>query len=210
MVTQAAISEGVWRCHTARRWGTSGKLPAHAGVESRQPAHPMGVAYAGILVSGPMQVIPPGPPRASSTSPHAGHLSLRECQSVRSQQSSMMSRSLNGRICSRPAHEPANVTSCSGLSDRSWSHDAVLNGKGPVRDLYIAQHKADMHLQCRNCKRGRIVPIVYGFPSGPLLTAGKEKRAVNGGDYLIASEPVWACNSCSARFAAFPCQDVMD
>ncbi|KAK9816292.1 hypothetical protein WJX74_009104 [Apatococcus lobatus] len=56
----------------------------------------------------------------------------------------------------------------------------------------------------------RIVPIVYGFPSSPLLKAGKEKRAINGGDYLIASEPVWACNSCRARFTAFPFQDVLD
>ncbi|KAK9866805.1 hypothetical protein WJX84_007453 [Apatococcus fuscideae] len=110
---QAAATDSVWRCHTARRWGLPDHRtpPAPANPIKAQPAAvPKGVAYAGIL----------------------------------------------------------------------------------------------------DCSKGRIVPIVYGFPSGPLLKAGREKKAINGGDYLLASEPVWACNCCRARFAAYPYQSRLD
>lgn len=212
---QAAASEGVWRCHTARRWGTVGKAPAHAGrvsPDSSEPAHPMGVAYAGILVSGPMQGMPAGPFHSGSPSLHDCGPDLGQCSGGKLAQSPRLCASQGGSSGACPRFEAALPLSMSisNMPQHCCSHVGLAEWDAPTRHLYISRHKAGLRLQCPCCARGRIVPVVYGFPSGPLLKAGKQRRVLNGGDYLIASEPVWACNACSARYAAFPFQDIFD
>jgi hypothetical protein len=57
---------------------------------------------------------------------------------------------------------------------------------------------------CPHCGASTIVPIVYGFPSAPLLSGMAAKRLVLGGDHLIESCHVWACSGCRSCFRFYP------
>ena len=88
----------------------------------------------------------------------------------------------------------SNSTSC-----RSW------------RELYQQQHQYEHRRCCPKCGAARLLPVVYGFPSGALLSGMASKRLVLGGDHLIENCHVWACSEydgCRSSFRFYPYGDV--
>ena len=59
-------------------------------------------------------------------------------------------------------------------------------------------------MMCPECLSSKVLPIVYGFPSPPLVAALKKSRVLLGGDYLIEGDPSWACGACQSRWRAWP------
>jgi len=56
----------------------------------------------------------------------------------------------------------------------------------------------------------KLLPVLYGFPSPPLMAGHAEGRLILGGDHLLEGCAVWACTSvgCRAVFKAFPYSDL--
>ena len=85
-----------------------------------------------------------------------------------------------------------------------------LRGDGPGRGpplaedhwlgLYRSQAQLIHAMRCPRCGERRIVPILYGFPSTPLLVARQAKRLILGGDHLIEDCHVWACTTCNSSY----------
>ncbi|KAK9844621.1 hypothetical protein WJX74_004837 [Apatococcus lobatus] len=170
----------------------------------------------------------PSAPEMEVTLP-SQHLPSQSCcqmdssgASVR-QAESMRAQHVPQQQPSKQDSQPAGGSIAVGLADLPQEVLEVILGHAGARAMCQAASTCKAlcqaaasneiwrgHTARRSCRLGRIVPIVYAFPSSPLLKAGKDKRVINGGDYLIASESVWTCNSCRARFAAFPFQDVLD
>lgn len=50
---------------------------------------------------------------------------------------------------------------------------------------YKQQHSYQAARKCPMCGAATVVPVVYGFPSGPLLAGMAKKRLLLGGDHLI-------------------------
>lgn len=68
------------------------------------------------------------------------------------------------------------------------------------RVLYQGQAQMVHAMRCPRCGERRIVPILYGFPSTPLLSARQAKRLILGGDHLIEDCHVWACTACNSSY----------
>ncbi|GJP70628.1 hypothetical protein CLOP_g1541 [Closterium sp. NIES-67] len=61
--------------------------------------------------------------------------------------------------------------------------------------------------QCPQCRRSRFVPIVYGFPSAPLVAGMRMAQCVLGGDHLTdypGYNPLWVCVGCTTRWRKYP------
>ena len=59
-------------------------------------------------------------------------------------------------------------------------------------------------MMCPECLSSKVLPIVYGFPSPPLVAALKKSRVLLGGDYLVEGDPSWACGACQSRWRTWP------
>lgn len=79
---------------------------------------------------------------------------------------------------------------------------------GSWRVQYKQQHSYQAVRRCPKCGDATVVPIVYGFPSAPLLSGMSVQRLVLGGDHLIEACHVWACSGCRSCFRYFPFTDV--
>ena len=98
------------------------------------------------------------------------------------------------------------------LFDSRWGSEVFplkaaerhLREKGPL-ELYRYQSLFVYHMSCPVCGEERgLVPIVYGFPSAPLMEMRRNKRCILGGDHLIEDCFVWGCVMCNVSFKAFP------
>lgn len=56
---------------------------------------------------------------------------------------------------------------------------------GSWRQQYKKQYTYQAVRKCPKCGAATVVPIVYGFPSAPLLAGMSQKRLLLGGDHLI-------------------------
>ena len=101
--------------------------------------------------------------------------------------------------------------SCGGSSPLEGKlQQPPLRGDGPGRGpalaedhwlgLYRSQARLIHAMRCPRCGERRIVPILYGFPSTPLLVARQAKRLILGGDHLIEDCHVWACTTCNSSY----------
>jgi hypothetical protein len=110
----------------------------------------------------------------------------------------------------------AAVDSTVGITRHSYGRSScssctALPGSAPSgswRLQYKQQHSYQAVRRCPKCGDATVVPIVYGFPSGPLLAGMGLKRLVLGGDHLIESCHVWACSGCRSCFRFYPYADV--
>eukprot|EP00878_Enallax_costatus_P010142 GHUV01010587.1.p1 GENE.GHUV01010587.1~~GHUV01010587.1.p1 ORF type:complete len:522 (+),score=175.53 GHUV01010587.1:134-1699(+) len=96
-------------------------------------------------------------------------------------------------------------------SDCCCNSSAGLPAAAPAgnwRLQYRQQHSYQAARKCPKCGAAAVVPVVYGFPSGPLLAGMSQKRLLLGGDHLIDSCHVWACSSCRSCYRFYPYSDV--
>jgi hypothetical protein len=75
--------------------------------------------------------------------------------------------------------------------------------------MYQQQHQYERRRRCPKCGAAPLLPVVYGFPSGPLLKGMLARRLVLGGDHLIENCHVWVCHQgCRASFRFYPYRDM--
>mmetsp|Transcript_19251 Transcript_19251/g.41609 ORF Transcript_19251/g.41609 Transcript_19251/m.41609 type:complete len:174 (+) Transcript_19251:1442-1963(+) len=86
--------------------------------------------------------------------------------------------------------------------------DVQEDCSSPWRASYTRQAAYMWAMMCPRCGGGRVVPIVYGFPSPKLLEGMRSKRLILGGDHLIENCHVWACTCCNSSFRSFPYENV--
>ena len=79
-----------------------------------------------------------------------------------------------------------------------------LNPQLQPREAYAERAASLGAFRCPACHASPLVPIVYGFPSPPLVAAQRAGVVFLAGDYLIHKDPTWACMSCHARWLTFP------
>ncbi|KAJ9517460.1 hypothetical protein QJQ45_024918 [Haematococcus lacustris] len=73
------------------------------------------------------------------------------------------------------------------------------------KDKYKEQASYAASFSCPRCgKAGRLVPLVYGFPSVALLSGMRQRQLILGGDHLIEDCHCWACVRCNASFRTYP------
>lgn len=78
---------------------------------------------------------------------------------------------------------------------RSWSQ------------RFKQRHQLERHMRCPACRTPQprsLVPVVYGFPSVSLMSAMRMGKCLLGGDYLLQSEPSWACTCCDKLYCSYP------
>lgn len=184
---QAASSEDVWQQHTAARWKAVGMFSPHSIARCHGSHFDTFCKSSGHAQDVSRQHKCSPPMHGGATSSISTQCNASSAQAISSDTNNM--NGLDQQDIKQPHNRPARAS---------------------ASQYYISRHLAEMRLQCQHCTHGVIVPIVYGFPSSLLLKAGREKKAINGGDYLIAGEPVWACNACQASFCSFPYQSLFD
>ncbi len=69
---------------------------------------------------------------------------------------------------------------------------------------FKAQFLLERSLRCPKCGIGKIVPLVYGFPSPVLRDGMRRGRLILGGDHLIEMGHSWACGQCRSSFRCWP------
>ncbi|GBF87331.1 hypothetical protein Rsub_00042 [Raphidocelis subcapitata] len=70
---------------------------------------------------------------------------------------------------------------------------AAAAAAGGWRALHRRQRGYEGRRACPRCGEGRVVPILYGYPTPELLAGMRSGRLVLGGDHLIESAHIWAC-----------------
>lgn len=72
--------------------------------------------------------------------------------------------------------------------------------KEALRDLIRMVRAA----KCVRCREGRVVPLLFGFPSPPLMRGAERGTLKFGWDFKTANDPSWVCRACGARFHEWP------
>ena len=49
-----------------------------------------------------------------------------------------------------------------------------------------------------------LIPIVFGYPSPPLVSLQRAGRVLLGGDYLLDRDPTWCCAACGLQWRNWP------
>lgn len=92
-------------------------------------------------------------------------------------------------------------------SKRVKERDPVDSGGGARVNWnagYRRRAALERRMTCPECLSSKVLPVVYGFPSPPLVAALKKSRVLLGGDYLVEGDPIWACGTCQSRWRAWP------
>eukprot|EP00798_Chlamydomonas_sp_ICE-L_P020521 gene20521-27313_t len=129
--------------------------------------------------------LPQGAPQGNSASLFSWQLTLPQAGPPSSRSISRAS-SMSGVLA--PSPQPPQPT--------SW------------RSRYRHQSGYIRQMRCPRCGGGRVVPIVYGFPSPAFLEGMKSRRLILGGDHLIENCHVWACTKCNSSYRTYPYADV--
>ena len=53
---------------------------------------------------------------------------------------------------------------------------------------------------CPNCSSSRVVPILYGYPMGPMVDEVERGEAVLGGCLMSGNDPMKFCLNCETSF----------
>lgn len=93
------------------------------------------------------------------------------------------------------AGEPCTSRGVAGGCTATAAASGTPHAAGPsYYGLYRGQLGYTRDMRCPRCGRARgIVPILYGFPSPPLLALMRERLLILGGDHLIEDCHVWGC-----------------
>mmetsp|Transcript_13971 Transcript_13971/g.37273 ORF Transcript_13971/g.37273 Transcript_13971/m.37273 type:complete len:633 (-) Transcript_13971:249-2147(-) len=104
-----------------------------------------------------------------------------------------------------PAAAPP-VAAASRKADPTLQPVESRVGQPPVSwiQAYKEQASYAAHSRCPLCGAGRVVPIVYGYPSSKLLEGMRLFQLILGGDHLIEDCHCWACCGCNASFRSYP------
>ncbi|CAI7869276.1 unnamed protein product [Closterium sp. NIES-53] len=84
---------------------------------------------------------------------------------------------------------------------------AVSAAPLPWQEAFQQRLESERAAQCPQCRRSRFVPIVYGFPSAPLVAGMRMAQCVLGGDHLTdypGYNPLWVCVGCTTRWRKYP------
>ncbi len=55
-------------------------------------------------------------------------------------------------------------------------------------------------MRCPKCGSDRVVPILYGYPIGPMVDAVERGEAVLGGCLMSGNDPMKFCLNCETSF----------
>uniref|UniRef100_A0A383V607 F-box domain-containing protein n=1 Tax=Tetradesmus obliquus TaxID=3088 RepID=A0A383V607_TETOB len=198
---------------------TAGRLASrHAPACSSSNSAAFVSRWTGSCLAGPAPLRAVGGASSSSGPLHALPSLLLPNQQQQQQQQQHQQLAAQpaaaGTRCSS-SQQAATAANSTGAGRRSCGcpcgSPAVLPAAAPSgswRLQYKQQHSYQSVRRCPKCGEATVVPIVYGFPSGPLLAGMGLKRLVLGGDHLIDSCHVWACSGCRSCFRFFPYADV--
>lgn len=92
----------------------------------------------------------------------------------------------------------AQHTDCYHTSSSQPAQQTTWSGR------YRHRHLSERCMQCPACRKAKVIPIVYGFPSHLLVRNMKANKLRMGNDHLIDGQPTWVCSGCSVEFTDFP------
>jgi hypothetical protein len=81
-----------------------------------------------------------------------------------------------------------------------------LGGTTPPcwRSAYSVRSVALGAMRCPSCSASPLIPIVFGYPSSPLVSLQRAGRVLLGGDYLLDRDPTWCCAQCGLQWRTWP------
>ena len=100
----------------------------------------------------------------------------------------------SGRALPPPDDPPSGISVVS--KGASGDNSGSLDWRSRYRDQAVFVRA----MRCPRCGDHGLVPILYGFPSPPLMEARKARKMILGGDHLIEDCHVWACTTCNLSF----------
>lgn len=72
------------------------------------------------------------------------------------------------------------------------------------RAAYSVRSVALGGMRCPSCAASPLIPIVFGYPSPPLVSLQRAGRVLLGGDYLLDRDPTWCCPGCGLQWKTWP------
>lgn len=127
----------------------------------------------------------PGP--ASAAGPAGAQTAVHAAAALDTQPRTSAGSNLSAS-CRCLVHNDPEASGMKHSSTCSCSSCAALPAAAPAgtwRQQYKLQHSYAAVRKCPKCGAAAVVPIVYGFPSAPLLAGMAQKRLLLGGDHLI-------------------------
>lgn len=201
---KAALANTLWEALYKSRWGTvtfpvglgSQRIvpalgdkqqdqPTDACSDQRSPAGKLNSELS-CTSSGPCIL------SAGVNRNEAGPLPSIVAKVIDAQQVLLASPSQTRASKSKPTGSPVNNGLCAEQCGSCW------------RERYRVQLEYQLSMRCPTCGGSKLVPIVYGFPSPPLLAGMRHHKLILGGDHLIENCHVWACTQCNSSYRHYP------
>eukprot|EP00301_Raphidiophrys_heterophryoidea_P027449 c9663_g1_i2.p1 GENE.c9663_g1_i2~~c9663_g1_i2.p1 ORF type:complete len:267 (-),score=27.62 c9663_g1_i2:52-852(-) len=76
--------------------------------------------------------------------------------------------------------------------------------KDNPREMFLWHCEMESKMICPACKRGSVMPVLYGYPSPELVALVQANRIKLGGDYFVPGDVLWQCQRCRAGWVLYP------
>eukprot|EP00301_Raphidiophrys_heterophryoidea_P027451 c9663_g1_i4.p2 GENE.c9663_g1_i4~~c9663_g1_i4.p2 ORF type:complete len:139 (-),score=20.32 c9663_g1_i4:52-468(-) len=70
--------------------------------------------------------------------------------------------------------------------------------------MFLWHCEMESKMICPACKRGSVMPVLYGYPSPELVALVQANRIKLGGDYFVPGDVLWQCQRCRAGWVLYP------
>jgi len=95
------------------------------------------------------------------------------------------------------------VVICRSSNDSSSGYNLFVKEQdvGKVQGFIMAgESEPELGEKCPKCKAGKLLLIVYGYPTKVAEEAAKEGRILLGGCCITDNDPTFECNKCGEKF----------